>query len=371
MVPIVNWYLKVILVALASVLAGCSASPPPNQTPSEADAQRFLTALDSQGSEDQFQALFDNQADSQKLAWLWQNMNDPNGPEIVGIDQNSDGSWKVTWRFRGETGVATDTVSPQWTCTSTGCLLTDVHAAPDSPVPFWLVEPLDEDRSDSVIVASGAQVESEIRQEWMSAAHDAIGFLRDTGDGALLRVPDLLVLEIPSTSREFEQLMGASIFDFADTGALAWRADSGGAPRAPETSTVRVLVNPASTQNLQMQAKYLLMVHEQTHVATDWLGPVAAGQLWMSEGLAESEVFLASPEFRKQSFEIVRDHCPLSDGPPPDEDFRDPGTSEFAYAWSGLAVEQLVWSSGSAADMISAWRKAGLLPDFPQRLVPC
>lgn len=105
-----------------------------------------------------------------------------------------------------------------------------------------------------------------------------------------------------------------------------------------------------------------MLLHEQVHAATGWLGAPAPGQLWVSEGLAEAVMLDAAPELQARSAELLASGCPLATAPPADADFSDPLAHELAYAHSAALVTALLEQIDGISQIEDLWTQPGALP---------
>ncbi len=287
--------------------------------------------------------------------------------EVLDIDLTPHDTWQVEWRVPGESGVASHTVTPRLDCGALKCLLTDIVQTPASPTPIWLTGPVRVHRAEGVAVIGGPAA-----AQWLTAARQAASVLTALDVDGLLRPPAVQVVEVPADTRAFEQVMAAPAFDFAATGALTWQVNVSGPHAAGAPAATRIVVNPNSTQNLDQQSRSVLMLHEQVHAATSWLGSPSAGQRWVSEGLAEWLMLQESPDELERSRAVLAASCPAPDTAPSDGDFADPARLALAYARSAEIVGQvLAEQPGAAARLAQLWQTPGARPAFDQSLVGC
>lgn len=344
-------WVATVLVGTA-ILVGCSSTPVVANPDTNATASGIIDALNTD-DQTSFTHLFARSASPERVQGLWANLI---AIRLLSITAQPDGSWQTAWQLPGEQGIATHLVEPRWLCDAGGCLLEDIGPRSGSPAPIWLGEAIGVRQTAGVTLVGAGDL-----TQWADPAERAAEFVGDQQVAGLIRPADTQVIEVPADSRDFEQVMGASIFDFADTGALTWIADSGGTAPQGETAPARIVVNPVVTEQANADSRYLLLVHEQTHAATSWLGHPASGRLWLSEGLAEWMMLQASPEAQQRSDQALTDACPLTPVPPADADFSDPAKADLAYAWSAAAVGRLIDRPAAASVIGTLWNS----PDTP------
>lgn len=335
-----------VIIAAAAFLAGGRADP---ARQSHGIAARLQQAVDA---DDQaaFAGLFSNDAGPQRIAELWTNLRQLDVAEIQAVGDD----WRVLWSVPGEQGRASHWLRPGWTCTRSGCLLDDLGQSPGKPAPIWLTGPVEVHKAGQTLLLAGPAA-----GEWVAAAADSASALREFGPGGLLHPVDVLVIEVPADTASFEQVMAAPAIDFHGTGAVTWLADSAGQVTDPAT---RIVINPDGTAQIDEQARTWLLLHEQVHAATGWLGAPAAGQLWVSEGLAEAVMLDAAPELQARSAELLAAGCPLAAAPPADADFSDPNAQGLAYASSAALVAALLQQPDGLSQIEDLWTHPGALP---------
>lgn len=347
---------------LLSVVTGCSATASQASPDTATTAGHILAAL-SAADEAAFDRVFATSADAARVGLWWDNLRQI---ELLSIVDGAGGSWQIGWRVPGEQGVTTNLIVPQWQCDAQQCLLGDIEQRPDSPAPIWLTEAISVEQDEAVTLIGGGDLDS-----WRQAAEQSAEFVRSTEAAGLIRPSSRQVIEVPGNSQAFEQVMAASAFDFIGTGAITWTADSGGPGPTGQPAPARIVINPDATSDAGTESRYLLLVHEQTHAATNWLGHPAAGQLWVSEGLAEWVMLQASPQAQQGSTQTLIDACPAASTPPADADFTDPDDLELAYAWSAAALDRLITGRDAASTISTLWQTPGAQPDLESPLVAC
>lgn len=321
------------------------------QPDAPATATAIVQALTS-GDKVGFTSQFSTEADQQRVQLLWTNLQ---YIELLSLSANSADSWQVGWRVPGESGVATNLIAAKWHCSPVACRLTDLQQHPGSPTPIWLTGTIQTYQVGQTVLIGAPGV-----QRWAEAAQQSADQLPGltTDLAGLLRSPEVQVIELPADKTGFEQLLAAPATDFAGTGAITWAADSGGATELSASAPTRIVLNPDATADLDEQARLLLLLHERVHAATAWLGPPAAGQLWVSEGLAEqvmARAWSAQPLGNQQSL-----GHPCS--PPADADFTNRATWQCAYAWAADTVGQIV--ATDPEQVIWLWQHSGAQPQL-------
>lgn len=324
----------------------------PESPPSSVPAAGAFLATVNAGDRSDFDALWDLDADPQRVELLWANLGQV---ELVTAGPGPGDSWRIGWRVPGELGVASDVAAPRWRCRPTGCLLVDLGQQPGAPAPIWLTGPVSVHQAGPVAVIGGPGAQS-----WSTWAMLGAEQIAGATPAELLRPAPLQVIEVPPDRRAFEQAMAAPAIDFHGIGAITWVADGGQAESPAEVATVRIVINPDATAGVGDQSRFLLLLHEQVHAATAWLGPPAAGGRWVSEGVAEWLMLQHSDDEQRRSSALLISSCPLSAHPPADEDFADPTTQPLAYAWSAAAIGQIVEADPDPQHTITRlWQGAG------------
>lgn len=323
-----------LIVLAAAVTGAVVLADRPEPQAASAPVAAILLETVATADRVRFEGLFARDADPQRVEVLWSNLG---RIELVGIEPGPDGPWRVSWRVPGEAGIATHLVAPAWSCRPEGCRLTDLGQHPGAPAPIWLTGAISvhEAGRTAVIGPDDARL-------WLIPAARAA---RETGaatPAGLLRPALLQVVEVPQDRHAFEQVMAAPAMGFRGTGAITWTLDSVQPGDPAEPATTRIVINPDATKGLDEQARFLLLVHEQGHAATSWLGPPASGRGWVSEGFAEWFMLQRSAVEQNRSAAILRASCPLPAIPPADADFADPRAQPLAYAWSAAAIDQIM-----------------------------
>lgn len=335
-----------VLVGIGALVVNAEAEPD-----DEAVTTELIAAVHSD-DRTRFAALFVPSADSVRVETLWQNLRQV---ELVTLSSDPEGGWQVEWRAPGEPGLAGGFIQPAWQCGRRSCRLVDIVQYNGRPTPIWLTEAVQVQRAGAVTLIGPDT------GDWLEVAALAAQDLA-ASRAPLLAAVDGLVIEVPGSITAFEQVMAAPAVDFRDAGAITWRLGA----------AVRVVVNPAGTANLDARGRELLLLHELAHAATDPLGPPAEGQLWVSEGLAEYVMLQSSQEQADHSLAVLAASCPLDSEPPSDDDFRDPRTQQYAYAWSAWTVAGIVATGPQApAEIESLWKTSGAVPMSRPADGPC
>ncbi len=350
-----GWFVAIVGV-LALLLTGCGLIPPGNPDDNTGQVAGQLDAAVRTADRSGFEALFDQTAQADRVTMLWRNLE---LVEVVGITPAADGAWRVDWRVRGEAGLASEFVQPQWRCQTRTCLLTDLTQRPGWPAPIWVAEAIRIQQAGPITLVGAGDAAG-----WQSATVAAAQALA-ASDAPLLGSITGQVIEIPGSTAAFEQLVAAPAVDFRDTGAITWRAATALEPDEPGHPAVRIVLNPDTTADLADDARRLLLLHELAHAATDELGAPASGQRWVSEGLAEFVMLQDSPEQSQNSRQLLTASCPVTGTPPSDGEFADLAIQPFVYAWSAWAVEQVIASRPDpAVELETLWHTPGARPNL-------
>lgn len=194
----------------------------------------------------------------------------------------------VSWRLPGDTGVALQTLWMTFVPEGKSVRLAGTDDGPPqrAAVPLWLQERLLVRRDGPVTVLAGRQSPS--TEDWVTIGRAAAGAVR-------ARLPEAqdrawggqLVIEVPSTRQAFEQVLGVTPGSYAEIAAVAW-------PEGPDpTAALRIVVNPLVAGRLDVQALWVLIAHEATHVATR--AAASPAPTWLLEGFADYVAYDSYP----------------------------------------------------------------------------
>lgn len=334
-------------VGLVAWLVWFPGTAPRQQQAIEQAADDLLAAIHS-GDRAAFEASFAPRADAERVDTLWTNLRQF---EIETLTPASSQSWRVVWRLPVEDAAASHLVAPELDCGWRRCRLVDIGQQPGSPTPIWLTGPVSVQREGQVAVISGIG-----GADWLADAVVASGHLVQTGAGGLLRPAALQVVEVPADATAFEQVLAQPILQYRAAGAITWVADSGGESPSGRPAAVRIVIQPASTQGLTVQQRQGLLLHEQVHAATAWLGAPAPGRQWVSEGLAEWVRSQHDPDLALGATGLEPAGCAWI--APADEEFA--GADPLpAYQRSAAAVAAIMGRPDAAEVLVGLWRDAG------------
>lgn len=331
----------VLLVVLGIVVAPRVSSPTAGQT--QQLLERLNTAVIT-GDRAAFTELFTPETDTERVETLWHNLGQLGSASFSAA---SSGTWQVDWAVPGETLTSTHQLRPVWQCNWYSCQLRELGQQPGAPTPIWLTTRLEVHSLGPVTVLGPSEA-----QPWLTAAQQAWTALQTSAPDWLLPDAQAVVLELPADRAGFEQVLAAPAIDFATIGAITWR----------QGQASHIVLNPDATAALTAEQRRLLVAHELVHVANAELGVPAAGQLWVSEGLAEALSLPLSADEQQRSAGVLAVGCPLSAEPPPDEAFTDPTRQRFAYAWSAAAVDELLATDDAQTTITLWWHQPGQRP---------
>lgn len=252
----------------------------------------------------------------------------------------------VTWRLAGDVGPAEHVL---WVTFAPDGPTTTIAGTGDGPAdrnaqPIWLLEATDVVEVGSTTVLTGPGRES---GRWAKAGSSAAAAVRrrlHSGLGA--RWNGRLVVEMPSTRRMFDQVLGVTPGSYAQIAAVAW-------PEGPEpaTAALRIVVNPDLSARLNEQGLDVLLTHEATHVATR--SAASPAPTWLVEGFADYVAYDAFPGTARLASAALLARITSHGAPsrlPSDADF-SPGAADLAssYAQSWLACRYLASRFSAAA----------------------
>ncbi len=342
-----------LLLLLAAAVVGSAAwfvslpgAEARQQQAIEQAADNMLAAIRSDDRA-AFEASFSPSADAERIETLWTNLHQL---EIASLRPASNHSWQVVWRLPGEDAAASHLVAPELACSWWRCGLVDIGQQPESPTPIWLTGPVSVQHAGRVAVISGTA-----GTDWLADAVAASEQLGQTGAAGLLRPTALQVVEVPADAAAFERVLAQPILQFRAAGAITWRADSGGESPSGLPPATRIVVQPTSTQHLTAQQRQGLLLHEQVHAATAWLGAPAPGRQWVSEGLAEWVRLQHHTEPAPGGAAPEPVDCTWA--APADEEFTG-ANPPTAYQRSASAVALIMGRPDAAKLLVGLWRDA-------------
>ena len=279
-------------------------------------------------------------------------------------------------------------VAPAWqlvggvVCDASACGLRNLAPVTGSPAPLWAVQAITVSTDPAGVAVVGGAGDT----PWLAAARQAVAAVAGADlsglDDPSATAPKLVV-EVPDTFTAFQAIVGQDSADFTETGAFTWVEDSG-APAPGSTpspgggwqapgAAVRVVVNPSATTGLDASQQAALLAHEAVHVAT--IGhPVATGQRWVSEGMAEIVALGLDAGMAAQSTGAAAAACTSAGlAPPTDASFGGGDAisqqTSYAVAWQLLTLLRGAQSPAQAEQSIVAlWddapSSAGVLADL-------
>jgi hypothetical protein len=289
-------------VLVAPLLVACSAvslqpvSPTSSATTGDSRwlTSRLTTAV-ADDDEATFDASFSGQEDAGIRGWIWTNLRLLHN---VDFSTDSTGVLIASWQADLDSLPIKSQVGTIACVTPSTCQVTDLGPQPGVSAPIWVVQPLQSVKQGQVQVL--APVGDDAVAGWLDAALTAqktlsslsLGSLEDFWDGNV-------VVELPGNANAFAQRFGGtSPAGYVTIGAMtqlqAKFRDPGQSQVAWTKFSAHIVVNPMTTGGLTKDERVFLLTHEMVHVATSaW--PIAAGAMWVSEGLAEDVAMDAVP----------------------------------------------------------------------------
>jgi hypothetical protein len=219
---------------------------------------------------------------------------------------------EVQWGLRGvDRRPATSEIEVTFTGRGPGgARITSMAPAEDAHAPVWLLGPLQVQRVDGAWVLS---LQPPLTAGVTVQARQAVTDVRRVLEGW----PGGLVVVLPRTTAQLEQMLNARPGSYAKIAAVTASADGGGDPSAP----VRVLLNPPVFTGLGPIAGQVVLSHEATHAATG--ATYRDMPLWLVEGFADYVALAREPVPLKvaagQALQQVRRHGPPSELPDADD----------------------------------------------------
>jgi hypothetical protein len=252
-----------------------------------------------------------------------------------------DGQWAgavaTTWRFAGvDRGTARAEVTVVFAVRQGRAEIVAAGGG-DRRTPLWLTGPLEVRRGADTLVIAGTSGGLAAYDRY---ARRAVPVVRRV----LPRWRAGLVVEVPASAGELDQLLGADPGEYANIAAVTTSVD--GAPRGDPP--VHVFVNPEVFGRLKPRGAQVVMSHEAAHVATE--AATSRTPLWLLEGFADYVALRDVPiPLSTSAGQIIREV--RRDGPPR----ALPGGPEFdtqtthlgaAYEAAWLAVRLLARTGG-------------------------
>lgn len=180
----------------------------------------------------------------------------------------------VTWRLRGyDRSPSEREVAITVQDSRDGARFVSAGQGADDAVPLWMLDRLRVGRGTQSLVMVAAQ---------------SVGDYEDMADQAVVDVRKVLpgwrgrlVVEVPSSERELDRVLGAKAGSYSAIAAVTTTVDGSLDDSAP----VHVFVNPEVFERLGEQGAQIVMSHEAAHVATG--AATADLPVWLLEGFAD------------------------------------------------------------------------------------
>jgi hypothetical protein len=191
---------------------------------------------------------------------------------------HEDGTWTakaaLTWAYGGvDPSPASTEVTVRLRTTGDGVVVAGLSQP--GRVPIWAAGPVTVTRTPSTLVVTGEGIDHQAYADWASTAVKVVHRVVTDWHGPL-------VLEVPATSAQLDDALGATAGTYANVAAITAAVDGSTRADAP----VHVLVNRDVMATLDARSSRIVISHEATHAAT---GAVltTARPLWLSEGFAD------------------------------------------------------------------------------------
>ena len=204
----------------------------------------------------------------------------------------------ITWRLSGEDQASEHLVWMSFVPTGAsgwrwaGSIDGPVQADP-AALPLWWLEPITVTRSHGNTVLAGSGTNG---SAWLARADRATTNVTNRLKASSRGVasPDHgwnghVVIEVPSTQAQFEQIVGAAPGSDSQLAALTY-PDAMDARTAP----MRIMLNPRVMAQESELGIGIVLTHECTHVATR--SPASASPLWLIEGFADYNAYASYPQ---------------------------------------------------------------------------
>lgn len=247
----------------------------------------------------------------------------------------------ITWQLSGDRLASEHLVwmsfVPDGSSKSRWAGVTDGPSEADpSALPIWWLEPVTVSRSNGNVVLAGAGMSG---STWLARAKIATANVRSRLSRSSDGVPapgrawdGHLVLEIPTTQSQFEQIVGAAPGSDTQLAAVTF-PDATDARIAP----MRIMLNPEVMSVESELGIDIVLTHETTHVATR--SPASPAPLWLVEGYADYNAYASYPQAqasaRAELYRSVR-NAGAPKTPPGNEQF-SPQAKQlnliYAQAW--------------------------------------
>ncbi len=205
--------------------------------------------------------------------------------------------------------------------------------ADPAALPLWWLEPITVSRSHGNTVLAGSGTDGSV---WLARADrattDVTKQLKASSRG--VASPDQgwngrVVIEVPSTQAQFEQIVGAAPGSDSQLAALTY-PDAMDARTAP----MRIMLNPQVMAQESELGIGIVLTHECTHVATR--SPASVSPLWLIEGFADYNAYASYPQGQASAraglYSLVR-RSGAPSAPPGNERFNPQAQQlDLAYA---------------------------------------
>jgi hypothetical protein len=239
----------------------------------------------------------------------------------------------VTWRLPGDSAEVEHLVSLTFLEVGGEVKVAGTIDEPpgnaDAQRPSWWLGPIVGREQDEVTVLAGS---GQSVDGWAMHAQAALANVRqELPDGLGASWNGRVVLEVPTTQRNFESVLGKPAGSYASIAAVTHHAGMAG-------GAIRIVVNPKAAQ-LSSSALQAVLEHEMVHVATR--SPDSPAPMWAEEGLAEWVSLQAQPGQRSEGTDEVMARVRSDGAPrsfPADRRFKVGASNlQLAYAEAWLA----------------------------------
>ncbi len=185
------------------------------------------------------------------------------------------GDVSVSWRIdEFDRGLSSMEVSFTFVDTPKGAAFGSVGGEYGNQVPLWLLEDLAVQESRRALVVA---TDPEEAKRFAGLADRAVRDVREV----LPRWRGKLVVEVPATRGDLDQLLDARPHAYDSIAAVTATVDGSVDPASP----VHIMVNPEVFAKLGDEGSQIVMSHEATHVAVD--AATSNMPLWLLEGFAD------------------------------------------------------------------------------------
>lgn len=201
-----------------------------------------------------------------------------------------------------------------------GTQVTEMRPARNEHAPVWLLGRLEAERVGPAMVLSFQRPLTDVVVDQTRTAVRQVRRVLTGWDGSL-------VVVLPETSEQLEQLLAADSGSYDSIAAVTATADGSGDPNAP----VRVLLNPAVFTGLGPIAGQVVLSHEATHAATG--ATFRDMPLWLVEGFGDYVALSRDPvPLRVAAGQVIEQ---VRESGPPEQ---LPGEEEFSTEAHGLGA---------------------------------